>query len=149
MKHRHKIFVAAYLRTYNATEAARIAGYSETRAGNAGNILLKTPAIKRHISEVISARMNGQADIIRARIFELWEKIALEPDLTEGTVHDKIAAKAMQLKASELLAKYLPPMHTSMPTHDDEEGFRIVKIKAARPHDGVRVLPAPEADTVH
>lgn len=56
LSNKRKAFVEAYLRSWNATQAAIAAGYSERTAGSQGHELLKIPeidaAIKRRLTEL-------------------------------------------------------------------------------------------------
>ena len=56
MKAKHRLFIAAYLDCWNATEATKRAGYSERRASQTGYDLLKRPEIKQAIGEAIEER---------------------------------------------------------------------------------------------
>jgi len=48
----HRVFLAHYLRTFNAAESARLAGYAGAGGARAtGNILLRSPRIKAAIEE--------------------------------------------------------------------------------------------------
>lgn len=56
MNHRMQIFVAEYLVTLNATEAARRAGYSPRHAGLRGYALLRRPDVQLAIRAAMDAR---------------------------------------------------------------------------------------------
>ena len=92
LSHRQQAFIDNY--TGNATEAARLAGYSEATAYSSGQRLLKQP----QIAEAIRTReQERQAPNIANREQRLvfWTAVMRDPD--EST-RDR-------LRASELLAK--------------------------------------------
>lgn len=84
---KRRVFVEHYLRTWNASEAARQAGYSEHSARYRGRDLLDDPAIV----ELIAARMQdlvASADEVKARLtrmsrINLADFVKFTPD--EGT----------------------------------------------------------------
>jgi hypothetical protein len=49
LTNKQKLFIAAYLNSFNATHAAREAGYSEKTARTQGSVLLTNPNIKKAI----------------------------------------------------------------------------------------------------
>lgn len=51
MTHKQKTFITEYLKTGNATEAAKLAGYSKKTAYSAGQRLLKNVEICKQIAE--------------------------------------------------------------------------------------------------
>ncbi|MBQ4419075.1 MAG: terminase small subunit [Synergistaceae bacterium] len=92
LSHRQQAFIENY--TGNATEAAKLAGYSEATAYSSGQRLLKQP----QIAEAIRAReQERQAPNIanREQRLAFWTAVMRDPD--EST-RDR-------LRASELLAK--------------------------------------------
>ncbi|MBQ9581492.1 MAG: terminase small subunit [Synergistaceae bacterium] len=92
LSHRQQAFIDNY--TGNATEAAKLAGYSEATAYSSGQRLLKQP----QIAEAIRAReQERQAPNIanREQRLAFWTAVMRDPD--EST-RDR-------LRASELLAK--------------------------------------------
>ena len=56
---REQLFVAEYLRHFNAAHAARKAGYSSASAGRTGYQLLQYPEIKEAIAEAVVARLDA------------------------------------------------------------------------------------------
>lgn len=57
-------FIDEYLKCWNASEAARRAGYSERSAGAMGHDLLKIPEIKAAIQEKINERAMGRDEVL-------------------------------------------------------------------------------------
>lgn len=51
LSHKYFIFAETYIKTHNASESARVAGYSAKTAGITGHNLLKHPKIARYIEE--------------------------------------------------------------------------------------------------
>lgn len=92
---KRKKFCIEYLKTLNASEAARRAGY-KSRADVAGSQLLVNPSIRSFISDKLNEAMAAEKDSIKARILSLWSEVSGN---TENTMRDR-------LKASELMAKY-------------------------------------------
>lgn len=68
MTKRHEVFVTEYLKHFNASEAARTAGYSERTAGEQASRLLKDARIKaaidRRYREIIGPMEKHIKDVI-------------------------------------------------------------------------------------
>lgn len=92
---RRRRFCIEYLKTLNASEAARRAGY-KTRANVAGQRLMINADIKAFISKAINERLEADKESVKARVLGLWDNVSQD---SEQNVRDRI-------KASELLAKY-------------------------------------------
>jgi phage terminase small subunit len=107
MNERRKAFIAAYLITLNASEAARQAGY-KTRANVAGQRLLTNADIKAEISKRLSETMAAEKDGLKRRIVnELEQEAFAESTFTDETAKGTVTrANPNKLKALELLAKY-------------------------------------------
>lgn len=58
MSPKQKLFVAEYLKSLNATEAAKLAGYSAKTAHSAGPRLLEHPEVKAAIAEGAKERLD-------------------------------------------------------------------------------------------
>jgi phage terminase small subunit len=69
LTNKQKVFVEAYLRTWNASEAARQAGYSERTAGSQGHELLKKPEIQEEIERRLE-ELTMSAPEVLARLTE-------------------------------------------------------------------------------
>jgi phage terminase small subunit len=108
MKQRHATFCSAYLRTLNATEAAREAGYKGNYLANIGSRLLRKESIKVHISKELSEAMASEKDGLKRRIVnELEQEAFAESTFTDETTKGTVTrANPNKLKALELLAKY-------------------------------------------
>ncbi len=108
MTKRQADFAAAYLRTGNASEAARAAGYHGEYTAQAGRRFLSKKVIKDYITEKLKAVEEAEAiDIPRFVKTELLE-VANGPQVYEdsgpkGGTSTKI--NTSKLKALELLAK--------------------------------------------
>jgi phage terminase small subunit len=92
---KRKKFCIEYLKTLNASEAARRAGYA-TRADVAGARLMVNASIREYISQKLNDAMASEKDSIKARIINLWSQVSSDSELN---MRDR-------LKASELMAKY-------------------------------------------
>lgn len=107
MNERRKAFIAAYLITLNASEAARQAGY-KGRANTIGQRLLTDVDIKAEISRRLSEAMAAEKDGLKRRIVnELEQEAFAESTFTDETTKGTVTrANPNKLKALELLAKY-------------------------------------------
>jgi phage terminase small subunit len=72
---KQKIFCQEYIYDWNATRAAKVAGYSEKTAGAIGHENLSKPEIQGYI-EKIQKDLEKTAGISRLRILREFEKIA-------------------------------------------------------------------------
>jgi phage terminase small subunit len=99
MKPAHELFVANYLKSKNATAAARAAGYSEKSASVQGSRLLKNPYISAAIS--LGASQSVKKAVVRAeltakRVMEELSNIALfDPASMYGEDGKMLAVKDM------------------------------------------------------
>lgn len=80
MNKRQEVFVQEYLKDFNATRAAKVAGYSEKTAYSIGQENLKKPEIAEAIRAEISTRAMGAdevltrlADIARGDVADLMD----------------------------------------------------------------------------
>lgn len=88
LSHKRRVFVNEYLKCWNASEAARRAGYSEKTAGSQGYDLLKIPEIsaeiQRHVTEsAMSADelLVRLSELARADITEFFDVSDDQPQL--------------------------------------------------------------------
>lgn len=107
MNERRKAFIAAYLVTLNASEAARQAGY-KGRANTIGQRLLTNVDVKAEISRRLTEAMAAEKDGLKRRIVnELEQEAFAESTFTDETKGGTVTrANPNKLKALELLAKY-------------------------------------------
>lgn len=82
---KHEAFCSHYMVCFNATEAAKRAGYSAKTAGAIGHDLLKKPEIIERLAELKAAQAN-RLDIEADDILMLWWKTA-SADANELTQH--------------------------------------------------------------
>jgi phage terminase small subunit len=108
---RHETFIAAYIRTGNKSEAARVAGYVGRHAGQAGGAMLKNPDVARALAvmrEKISQRCTYDAEKVHRELaaiafadmhdFATWggdsvwlrDSHAMTPDLTAAIAEVKV-----------------------------------------------------------
>lgn len=88
---RQKLFVNYYLKSWNATEAAKLAGYSEKTAASIGYENLRKPEIKAYIHERTHARDSqivADADEVMAFLTsvmrgEVKDQFGLDPTLAD------------------------------------------------------------------
>ena len=69
MRRRQKVFIEEYLRCWNATKAAKIAGYSEDTAYSQGRRLLSNVEVRAEIDRRLSEKAMS-ADEVLARLEE-------------------------------------------------------------------------------
>lgn len=84
LTNKQRIFIDEYLRSFNATRAAKAAGYSEATAYSIGQRLLKNVEIKAEVDERLTAShmsadeaLKLMADIARSDIGELIDNNGL------------------------------------------------------------------------
>lgn len=93
---RKRAFIEHYLAHWNASEAARLAGYSEKTAGSQGARLLKDVEIQKAITERL-AELTATADEVKQRLtshargsmadFLDGERISIDQARTRGQLH--------------------------------------------------------------
>lgn len=102
LTHRRRAFIDEYLECWNASEAARRAGYSLKTAGSAGHELLKNPEIAQEISRRVADRaMSADETLIRmadkvrvsmADFIRLDENGNVQLDFTFANLNGKLHA---------------------------------------------------------
>ena len=96
MTNRQELFIQHYLTSFNATQSAIKAGYSEDTARVIGSQNSTKVDIKQAIDEGI-AKIVAQTDDKRAKLIKYWVSV----------IDDTEAKETDRLKASDLLGKYL------------------------------------------
>lgn len=92
---KQELFISEYLIDFNATRAAKAAGYSEDTAYSMGNQNLKKLEIKARIEDYIETVIADKNSILKTNI-KFWQSL----------IFDDEASNSDKLKASEHLAKY-------------------------------------------
>jgi len=82
---RQQLFIVEYLKIWNATEAAKRAGYSEKTAYSSGQRLLKYVEVAAAISERLTERKMS-ADEVLARLSEQAKSLYVQFIRDDGTV---------------------------------------------------------------
>jgi len=95
MTDKQELFSIEYMKDFNATQAAKRAGYSEKTAYSIGYELLKKPEIRKRMQELIDNEI-GVTEKIVAQNIRFWEKMRDDKELNENA----------RLKASEMLGRY-------------------------------------------
>jgi len=95
MTSKEEVFISEYLKTFNATQSAIVAGYSKKTASVIGYENLRKPYIKEAIKAGMEEIVGPNERIIKENI-ELWRAIMIDPE----------AKFTEKLKASELIGKY-------------------------------------------
>ena len=114
---RQKLFIDYYIQTFNATESARKAGYSEKNSYQVGSVLLKNPkiqiAINTRLEQLESERIAKDKEVLEyitaVMRGETTEEVVMNIGIGKGlTKAEKVVAKVSakeRLKAAEMLAK--------------------------------------------
>lgn len=123
---KQKLFIAEYLVSKNATQAAIKAGYSKKTAYSQGHDLLKHPDIKKAVASAASAQMK-RLEISADRTLQEIAGIGYA-DLTtdkQNILKNLRIKMTDKLKALELLAKHLKLL-TDLTEHTGPGGGPIV-----------------------
>ena len=103
---RRKKFIAEYLKTLNASQAARNAGY-KGRSDVAGARLLVNDKVRAEVSRRIAEAMGSEKDGLRRRIVnELQSEAFATSEDKDENGNLIVRPSANKIKALELLAKY-------------------------------------------
>jgi len=95
MNHKQALFAAEYVKSSNATEAAKLAGYSPKTAYSQGQRLLKNAEIRKFVAEH-RQEMSDKASLT----LEWWiEKVMA---LAVGAVKERDRAKALDMLGKHL-----------------------------------------------
>lgn len=95
MNHKRKTFIAEYLISGNATEAAKRAGYSARTAYSTGQRLLKNVEVMQEIQQKQNEALN-KAEITVSEVVTLIKEIAVSGK-----------SETNRLRALDMLLKYL------------------------------------------
>lgn len=99
---KQRLFVSEYVKAWNATRAAKTAGYSEKTAYSQGNELLKKPEIRAYIKEFVTEALSANKETLQIEIVEKLREIAF------GVKEDgRPYTTRHQLSALEKLGKYM------------------------------------------
>lgn len=84
---RYESFCQSYVSTgWNATRAAKDAGYSEKTAYSQGSRLLKIVEVQQRIDEIILEGLGMQREQLKAKVLEEWKAIAFHNVLDDINV---------------------------------------------------------------
>lgn len=95
MTHKQKIFISEYLKTGNATESAKKAGYSEKTSYSTGQRLLKNVEIRKEIERLQNEALE-KAELSVSDVIKLVKEIAMSGK-----------NETVRLRAMDMLLKYL------------------------------------------
>lgn len=101
LNEKQKAFCEHYVKSLNATEAAKLAGYSEKTAYAMGAENLRKPQIKQYIDEILE-KMQSE------RIADATEVLQYLTDVMRGNIKDQFdfgASIQDRTRAAELLGK--------------------------------------------
>jgi phage terminase small subunit len=108
-------FIAEYLVDFNATKAAKRAGYSENTAYDSGYKNLKNPEIRDRIKAEIDQSIDNSKLSLKKEVIDGLKNIISDPDTRNNE----------RIKAYELLGKYMT-MFTDKVEHAGE--IKIVEL---------------------
>lgn len=114
MKPSHRRFCYHYLKTLNASEAARLAGY-KGRADVIGARLLVNVRIKSAIEKALNDAIAGDKATIKRRVLTELQAEAFNPDSRH------------RIKALELLSKYSDILSDKVTLQGDANAPLIIK----------------------
>lgn len=131
---RQRDFAEYYLKLWNATEAAKKAGYSEKTAYSIGNENLKKPEIKAYIRE----RMRARDSMLIADTDEI---LVFLTAVMRGEVKDQFgldATLADRMKAgTDLLKRFMAGLPSDKDTkREDDPLTKALKEEAERLNNG-------------
>jgi phage terminase small subunit len=110
LKDKQEAFVLAYLgeARFNASKAARLAGYSDAAAGQAGYQLLKNSHIRARIDKHLEAMTMGAAEVL-AELTDVasaeWRDFLTIKRDKDGEIVDVRMDLTAKIKSLELLGK--------------------------------------------
>lgn len=138
---KQKIFCREYIYDWNATRAAKAAGYSEDTASSIGAENLRKPQIQAHIKD-IQTDLEKTAGISRLRVLREYEKIAyssiadlhntwIERKEFEKLTPDQKAAICQIETQTRMESKYDPESEEQVPVQVDYVKIKLFdKLKA-------------------
>ena len=124
MNHRQTTFLAEYLKSGNATQAAILAGYSEDTAYSQGQRLLKNVEIVKEITEhrqrimentdinieqivneIRKLSLNGSTETIRLRAYDMIMK-HLGGYVNEKEIIERLSDEQLEKLASDIISNF-------------------------------------------
>jgi phage terminase small subunit len=140
LSEKHELFVMAYLKNLNATEAAIEAGYSEKSARVQGSRLLTNADIRARIDELLERRkekMELDADFVIGRLLEISEMCMRAKPVMKWDYEERQLVETGEYtfdssganKAMELIGKHMGMFkekieHSGGVTHEHKHDLR-------------------------
>lgn len=125
MTDKQTIFVSEYLKDFNATRAAKAAGYSDKTAPEIGSENLKKPNIREAIEKYINETLDNDKMTLKREIINELRTIAF--------MRGEEINETAKLRAIELLGKYMAMFtdkqeieHTTVDDKGDKTGIRFI-----------------------
>lgn len=128
MRYKQKVFIAEYLKDFNATQAAIRSGYSVRTAGSIGDENLKKPEIKAAIEKEIAERTMQPSEIL--------VRFAEHARGDIGTFADEDGHITLKDKPTRLIKK----LKTTRRTSKDGEDFITTEIELHDPQAALSQL---------
>ena len=160
LSHKHRAFIAGYLRHFNGTKAALEAGYSEGGARRSATRLLKEPAILAEIEAELGARgmsaaeaLDGLAAISRADMADFAKELGW-PQLAEAREAGRLDSRAIRDFELEETVHELPDgsrkidRKVRLKLHSGLQARAIILKTQGLLDDRVRVVFEDQADEI-
>lgn len=116
MTHRQRIFITEYIKSGNATDSAKKAGYSERSAYSVGQRMLKNVEIKEEIEKI-------QKEALEKAEITITEVLNLIADIARNGKNEN-----NKLKAMDMLMKYFGAHSDDMKLISKMNDFEIEKL---------------------
>ncbi len=116
MTHRQRIFITEYIKSGNATDSAKKAGYSERSAYSVGQRMLKNVEIKEEIEKI-------QKEALEKAEITITEVLNLITDIARNGKSEN-----NKLKAMDMLMKYFGAYSDDMKLISKMNDFEIGKL---------------------
>ena len=129
MNSRQKVFLAEYLKHFNATRAALAAGYSERTAYSYGQQLLNNLEIKRAIDQRIMSADEAAANITEIAQGDLADLMSVTPSgfSLELMVKDPVSGEMVVNPKTKLIKKIKQKVTTYLAKKEDDEDREVIE----------------------
>jgi phage terminase small subunit len=139
VNNKQTVFVAEYLKDFNASRAARAAGYSAKSAYSIGQELLKKLDIEAAIKAEISERSMGASEVLTRLASIARGDLGQFMDI-ESMSFDISLQKAKELGLTHLIKKVKQVTKTTMKTTGEDEETNVQEIELYSSLEALQVL---------
>jgi phage terminase small subunit len=134
---KQRLFVSEYLKDFNATRAAKAAGYSDKTAGSIGAENLTKPEIKEYIKKYIDDTLDTDRMTLQREIIDQLRVIAFDDNEVDINRTDDgeilSVSRRDKLRALEMLGKYMSMFtdrreveHSTLDENGKKKGLEII-----------------------